>query len=186
MYLCRKNTSVLCFDFSLPNQLTRIKQMKWKSTIYFFRVGGEKRSNLSMQSWTTLLATSARISEKVPIRNTSPPPWSIQSKKCERAVTIYKFDFTQVYRITSSDPNAHVSKRTHQLKYLVELAKANETRLNQLWSNAKQSSRTTAMKYGWWSLFLLFNGFPVTHEHLVTDNISFMSTWLSYHEHWDF
>jgi len=48
-----------------------------------------------------------------------------------------------------SDPNAHVSKRTHQLKYLVELAKANETRLNQLWSNAKQSSRTTAQKYGW-------------------------------------
>ena len=47
------------------------------------------------------------------------------------------------------DPNAHVSKRTHQLKYLVELAKANETRLNQLWSNAKQSSRTTAIKYGW-------------------------------------
>lgn len=48
-----------------------------------------------------------------------------------------------------TDPNAHVSKRTHQLKYLVELAKANETRLNQLWSNAKNSSRTTAQKYGW-------------------------------------
>jgi len=48
-----------------------------------------------------------------------------------------------------SDPNAHVSKRTHQLKYLVELAKANETRLNQLWSNAKSSSRSTAQKYGW-------------------------------------
>ena len=47
------------------------------------------------------------------------------------------------------DPNAHVSKRTHQLKYLVELAKANETRLDQLWSNAKSSSRSTAMKYGW-------------------------------------
>merc|ERR1712046_559848 len=39
-----------------------------------------------------------------------------------------------------SDPNAHVSKRTHQLKYLVELAKANETRLDQLWSNAKASN----------------------------------------------
>ena len=50
------------------------------------------------------------------------------------------------------DPNAHVSKRTHQLKYLVELAKANETRLNQLWSNAKSSSRSTAQKYGWWSV----------------------------------
>ena len=48
-----------------------------------------------------------------------------------------------------SDPNAHVSKRTHQLKYLVELAKANETRLDQLWSNAKASNRSTAMKYGW-------------------------------------
>lgn len=48
-----------------------------------------------------------------------------------------------------NDPNAHVSKRTHQLKYLVELAKANESRLNQLWSNAKSSSRTTAQKYGW-------------------------------------
>ncbi|CBY43170.1 unnamed protein product, partial [Oikopleura dioica] len=54
-----------------------------------------------------------------------------------------------VKEMRKNDPNAHVSKRTHQLKYLVELAKANETRLNQLWSNAKSSSRTTAMKYGW-------------------------------------
>jgi len=52
-------------------------------------------------------------------------------------------------QMKKSDPNAHVSKRTHQLKYLVELAKANETRLDQLWSNAKSSSRSTAMKYGW-------------------------------------
>jgi len=52
-------------------------------------------------------------------------------------------------QMKKSDPNAHVSKRTHQLKYLVELAKANETRLDQLWSNAKASNRSTAMKYGW-------------------------------------
>lgn len=52
-------------------------------------------------------------------------------------------------QMKKSDPNAHVSKRTHQLKYLVELAKANETRLDQLWSNAKSSNRSTAMKYGW-------------------------------------
>merc|ERR1712176_132810 len=52
-------------------------------------------------------------------------------------------------QMKKSDPNAHVSKRTHQLKYLVELSKANETRLDQLWSNAKASNRSTAMKYGW-------------------------------------
>ncbi len=130
----------LCF--LLSNQLSSYKIR----LNYLIRVEKERTSNSSTPSWTSRSVISARISEKVPIRSTFPRRWSILLKKCERTVNI-QIEFRRSR--LALDPNAHVSKRTHQLKYLVELAKANETRLNQLWSNAKSSSRTTAMKYGW-------------------------------------
>ena len=70
-------------------------------------------------------------------------------KQMKKSGTFIHMTILSQYLWFFSDPNAHVSKRTHQLKYLVELAKANETRLDQLWSNAKASNRSTAMKYGW-------------------------------------